>query len=156
MFGIEKIFSMENGENLKNIPVFWQESFSNGSVDALEKVSGIQVTETYEGLLPVNALMGYKKTGDHTFPYMIGSLVQEGSNPMGYEVVEIPASKWGVFTTETYTIENTSDAVQDLWKRIFSDWFPTSGFEMAEGPQLEMYYKTKGIEEYCEVWIPLK
>lgn len=100
--------------------------------------------------------MGYKKTGDNTFPYMIGSLMQEGCNPTGYDLVEIPALKWGVFTTETYTVENTSDAVQDLWKRIFSEWLATSNYEMAEGPQLEMYYKGKGVEEFCEVWIPLK
>lgn len=73
----------------------------------------------------------------------------------GYDLVEIPALKWGV-TTKIYTVENTSDVVQDLWKRIFSEWLPTSNYEMAEGPQLEIYYKGKCVEEFCEIWIPLK
>jgi AraC family transcriptional regulator len=156
MFGLERIFSMEDGQNFMDIPAFWQECFSNGSVEALEKVSGINVTDDYEGLLPVNAIMGYKETGDNTLPYMIGCLMQEASNPTGYDVVEIPALKWGVFTTEPFRIENTSDAVQDLWKRIFTEWLPSSKYIMAEGAQLEMYYNDKGTEEFCEIWIPMK
>lgn len=156
MFGVERIISMEGGQNFIEIPAFWQECFGNGTVEALENVSGIHITDDYEGLLPVHAVMSYKGTGGNTFPYMIGCFVHENSKIAGYELIEIPASKWGIFTTEPYKVENTSDAVQGLWKKIFAEWFPTSGYEVAEGARLEVYKKGKGTNEFCEIWIPIK
>ena len=156
MFGIERIISMENGQNFIDVPEFWKECFGNGTVETLENVSGITVTDEYEGLLPVHAVMSYKNTGGNTFPYLIGCQMQKNSKSEGYEVIEIPAIKWAIFTTEPYKVENTSDAVQDVWKSIFSEWFPSSGYEVAEGARLEMYYKSKGNDEYCEIWIPIK
>lgn len=156
MFGVERVFSTENGQNFEDIPAFWQECFKNGTIDELENVSGIKVTDDYKGLLPVNAIMSYKETGENTLAYMIGCLMKDNSNPNGYEVIEIPAFKWCVFTTEPYKVENTSEVVQDLWKRIFSEWFPSSGFEIEDGAQLEMYHKGFGSDEFCEIWIPIK
>jgi hypothetical protein len=38
MIGVEKIISMINGENFKEIPSFWKESFQNGTVDKLDEL----------------------------------------------------------------------------------------------------------------------
>lgn len=48
-------------------------------------------------------------------------------------------------------------AILDIWKRIYSEWFPTSGYEQAQGPNIEKHYwKDDKREEYiCEVWIPI-
>lgn len=156
VFGIERVFSTEQGKNFQEIPAFWQESFDNGLVERLGKASGIKLTEDYEGLLPVIGLMDYKETGENTFPYMIGALLQEGSDPEGYDLIDIGELKWGVFTSELYERENVTEAVQNLWKSIFGEWFPASEEEVAAGPQLEMYYQSKDKKEFCEVWIPLK
>ena len=156
MFGVERIISMANGQNFKDVPKFWQESFANGMVEKLEKASGIEVFDDYEGVLPVHAVMSYKETGDETFPYMIGALLLDNSDPSDYEVNEIPAAKWAIFSTEPYQVEQTTEHVQALWNAIFSEWFPSSGYEVAIGARLEMYYKAKGTDEYCEIWIPVQ
>ncbi len=156
MFGKEKVINMTNGQNFVEVPEFWQECFKNGSVDALEDASGIIITDEYEGPFPVHAIMCHRDTGKDTFPYLIGCLLLEGSHPGSHDVVEIPALEWAIFTTVPYTMEGTTAAVQDLWKRIYTEWFPTSGYESAEGPQLELYCKGKGTQEYCEIWIPVK
>lgn len=47
--------------------------------------------------------------------------------------------------------------VEDVWKRIYSEWFPSSGFEQVEGPCIEKYFwNNDKYDEYtCEVWIPV-
>lgn len=156
MFGIERIISMENGQNFIDVPEFWQESFANGTVEKLEKASGIEANDDYEGVLPVHAVMSYKGTGDLSFPYMIGSLLLDKSNTTGYEIIEVPPTKWAIFSTEPYLVEHTTEHVQALWKAIFSEWFPSSDYEPATGARIEMYYKTKGANEFCEIWIPIR
>lgn len=156
MFGIERIINSTKGQNFIDIPKFWQACFADGSVEKLEKSSGINITSGYEGLLPVNSVMSYKDTGKDSFPYMIGCLVLESSDPRGYEIIEIPALKWGVFRSENFKEEDTTEVVQGLWRKIFSDWFPSVAYEIQTGAQLEMYYKDKDKMEYCEVWIPIK
>lgn len=48
--------------------------------------------------------------------------------------------------------------VEDVWKRIYSEWFPSSGFEQVEGPCIEKYFwNNDKYDEYtCEVWIPVR
>ena len=43
-------------------------------------------------------------------------------------------------------------------QRIFSEWFPSSGWEHADRPELEIYSSgdIRGANYYSEVWIPLQ
>ncbi|GFN32971.1 hypothetical protein PCURB6_32310 [Paenibacillus curdlanolyticus] len=43
--------------------------------------------------------------------------------------------------------------LQKLWERIYTEWFPTSGYEQVEAPQFEMYYGMSGHTQ-GEIWIP--
>lgn len=49
-------------------------------------------------------------------------------------------------------------AIQYVWKRIYSEWFPSSGFEQVEGPCMEKYFwdDDKYDKYKCEVWIPVR
>jgi len=48
-------------------------------------------------------------------------------------------------------------AIQDTYRRIFGEWFPTSSYEHAGGPELEVYPPgDRASPGYvCEVWIPI-
>lgn len=48
-------------------------------------------------------------------------------------------------------------AIQQVWERIFSEWFPTVGFEHAGGPEPEVYLEGDAAsEDYrCEIWVPV-
>ncbi|CRH75300.1 DNA gyrase inhibitor [Chlamydia trachomatis] len=50
------------------------------------------------------------------------------------------------------------DSMQQAWKRIFSEWFPTSGHEHAGTPELEVYDNADASnpDYYSEIWIPIK
>ena len=47
--------------------------------------------------------------------------------------------------------------MQPMWKRIWQEWFPTSGYEAVEGVFFEMYYGLARHENgFGEIWIPVK
>jgi AraC family transcriptional regulator len=52
-------------------------------------------------------------------------------------------------------VEEGPEYVPALWKRIFGEWFPTSGYTHTENPEVEAYYRRPDGREYCEVWIPV-
>lgn len=155
VFGMEEIVSMECGENLKRIPQLWRQVMADGTLERLAMDSGARWTEESRGIKPVNAVMSYRETGGTTFPYMIFASAGKSGVPEGYTVAEIPALKYAVFTTEEHTADRTVVQIQSLWKRIYSEWFPMSGYEPVNGPQFELYGVSENGLEYCEVWIPV-
>ncbi|WP_411764328.1 GyrI-like domain-containing protein [Bacillus atrophaeus] len=49
-------------------------------------------------------------------------------------------------------------SVQQTWDRIFSEWFPSTGYEHAEAPELEAYPASGDIhasDHRTEIWIPV-
>jgi AraC family transcriptional regulator len=77
-----------------------------------------------------------------------------GDTPEGLLELEIPASKWGVFEVHGAM----PDAMQNTWKQIISEWFPSSHYEHAGTPDLEVYTNgnPSNPDYYSEIWIPLK
>jgi AraC family transcriptional regulator len=49
-------------------------------------------------------------------------------------------------------------AIQKVWNRIFSEWLPSTGYELENKPQIEFYYPGDSQSEgyKSEVWIPVK
>lgn len=50
------------------------------------------------------------------------------------------------------------EAQQNIWKRLYTEWFPNSGYEHAEAPDLEWYSEENmDSDSYLsEIWIPIK
>ena len=51
------------------------------------------------------------------------------------------------------------DAMPRVWERIFSEWFPATGYEHAGGPEMEVYLSDadpSSEDYYSEIWIPIK
>lgn len=47
--------------------------------------------------------------------------------------------------------------MQDMWRRIWGEWFPTSAYEMCDGAQFEMYYGLANHgNAFGEIWVPVK
>ncbi|WP_153127409.1 AraC family transcriptional regulator [Peribacillus tepidiphilus] len=67
--------------------------------------------------------------------------------------LEVPASTWAVFEA----IGPFPDTLQDVWGRIYSEWFPTSNYEQIEGPEI-LWIGSKDLTSptvKCEIWIPV-
>ena len=67
--------------------------------------------------------------------------------------LEVPASSWAVFEA----IGPFPDTLQDVWGRIYSEWFPSSNYEQIEGPEI-LWNESKDVtlsSFKSEIWIPV-
>ncbi|MCM3446728.1 MULTISPECIES: AraC family transcriptional regulator [Bacillus] len=67
--------------------------------------------------------------------------------------LEVPASTWAVFEAAG----SFPDALQEVWGRIYSEWFPSSHYEQIEGPEI-LWNEHKDVTSpsfKSEIWIPI-
>lgn len=152
--GVEFIVKNTNEENFTSIPEFWDTNYANGTVKRLEQIT---LNNPVKNLCNVNAIMCYETTSEDTFPYMIGLVDFSGDSvvPSDLKTVDVNAYTWAIFRTENHKPSETVEKIQALWKRIFPEWFPNSGYEHAEGPDMELYFMLDDNLSYSEVWIPV-
>lgn len=68
--------------------------------------------------------------------------------------LEVPASAWAVFTA----VGPFPAALQETWGRIYSEWFPSSEYELSEGPEI-LWNEHKDVSSpqfKSEIWIPIR
>lgn len=74
--------------------------------------------------------------------------------PARWEVLPVDAGTWAVFTA----IGEFPKALQDIWARIYAEWFPGSGYELTGGPEM-LWNESKDTSrpDYkSEIWIPVR
>lgn len=145
LVGVKERVNNTNGENFKRIPKFWQETMESGKCAKMCAISNGNPS----GLMGVCA--NAEVCGEQ-FDYYIACSTNEPV-PEGMEEVMVPACKWVVFTC-TGPIPN---AMQDVWKRIYTEWFPNSGYDHAMQPEIEWYSEgDMSKEDYIsEIWVPV-
>ncbi|WP_339157244.1 AraC family transcriptional regulator [Paenibacillus sp. FSL W8-0186] len=65
----------------------------------------------------------------------------------------VPASTWAVFEA----VGPFPDTLQQVWGRIYSEWFPSSSYELAPGPEI-LWNESKDVSSQAyrsEIWIPV-
>ena len=134
----------KDGENSHRIPKLWLESNANGTTDKLLEI-GVD-----KDLLGICSDMNHEK---EVFSYWIAVEAAPDTEPQGFATKVIPAASWAVFTS----VGPMPDAIQQVWARIFQEWFPATGYEHTGGPEFELYLPGRpDAEDYrCEVWIPV-
>ncbi|MFD2132401.1 GyrI-like domain-containing protein [Pseudogracilibacillus auburnensis] len=134
------------GENNKRIAAFWNESHENGFTEELAKNCG--------SLGLIGICMDFDKQQEN-LTYLICAEKQMENVPSDWEEKEIPAASWAVFPVHGAM----PDAMPKVWERIFSEWFPATGYEHAGGPEMEVYLSDadpSSEDYYSEIWIPIK
>lgn len=148
LIGIKQEFAMVQDENLIGIPKFWNEVNSDGTSKRLGNLNNGWI----KGLLGV-CVDSRDDEKCASIDYWIATEC-DGTVPEEFSRLMIPASKWVVFEVHG----PMPDAIQKVWKQIFSEWFPTSGYEHAGTPELEVYSDADvtNSDYYSEIWIPIK
>jgi len=70
-----------------------------------------------------------------------------------FTMLEVPAMTWAVFEA----IGPFPEALQNVWGRIYAEWFPSSNYEQVEGPEI-LWNEHKDITSptfKSEIWIPV-
>ena len=140
--GIREWTTFENGQNFVNIPGMWCKL----SPEDFARLASLADTDL-TGILGVCA-----DVYDGGFDYWIAAATTKPCPP-GWEEKAIPALTWAVFEV----VGPIPGAIQEVTRRIFSEWLPNSGYEHAEAPELEWYAEgDMNADDYrCEVWIPV-
>ncbi|MFT4105064.1 MAG: AraC family transcriptional regulator [Lacrimispora sp.] len=144
LVGFKERMPMENGENFKRIPQLWCEMGSQGKLEEMMK---------YNDREDLSCMGICANMDEKEFDYYIAT----GSGkeiPEDMEEILIPAGTYAIFEC----IGRMPEGQQNVWKRIFTEWFPLSGYEMADGPQLEWYSQedTDSDDYKSEIWIPVR
>ncbi|GAK14142.1 AraC family transcriptional regulator [Geomicrobium sp. JCM 19039] len=142
--GVNETFSLENGENFKEIPKRWDRLINEGTTDQLFALN--------DG--PIAGLLGLcVGKNEKSVEYWIGTASGAGRSD-SFNHIQIPASTWAVFEVHG----PMPGAMQAVWKKIYSEWLPSSGYEHTGTPELEVYSKDDPYREdlYSEIWVPVK
>ena len=148
--GKSTMISTENGENFKSIPAFWKKCGQDGTTKKIKALTEKCKTGIISGATA--AVLCYKETDTEEYwSYLIG--VETSGDVPEMETIIIPSQTWAIFES----IGPMPDAIQNVWKRIWSEWFPASQYEHDKGPELEIYPPgdSNSPDYYCEVWIPV-
>lgn len=135
----------ENDRNIAEIPAFWAEEASKGTI---EKLCAMNNTD-FQAVLGVCS--GNFATSME-FDYFI-AVPSTLPVPEGYDELIIPSAQWAVFEC----IGPMPHSIQQLTKRIFAEWLPSSGYSLSDTPDIEVYYEGDNTKaDYkSEVWAPV-
>ena len=156
VFGIEGVFRTDGGGGTPETPAkLWEQSHSNGDVKRLEERAGELPSFVSQHLHSVHAVCSYRKTGSDTFPYMLCAFKGESSDTDGYSTVTIPAHTWAIFPSEPHSWDQFDETIETLYRRFYTEWLPTAGYEQVDGIEFEMYGARDGLND-VELWFAVR
>lgn len=136
----------EGGSPAEGVAAFWSAMNGDGTVGRLVQLSDGEIKG------PVGVTRSYD-SDKNTVEYWIGvESSAEASN--GFSAAELPAAKWAVFEV----IGPVATAMPQAWRRIYSEWFPSNGYEPADQPPMEVYLDPNPFNENAanEIWVAVR
>lgn len=80
-------------------------------------------------------------------------VITSAAPPEGTTVLPVPAGTWAVFTTSG----PAPRAIQELWRDVFTEWFPSNPYRGRPGPEILRTRLTPGrAEGDAELWLPVE
>ena len=137
--GISAPLFKEIEKNFTIVPGLWGKAAGDGTI---QKLAGMMDSQPV-GLLGVSAC-----NDEEEWKYFIA--VASSQKDDAFEEYIVPASTWAVFPGS-----GTNQSVQELEQRIVTEWLPTSGYEYANAPDIEVYLNPDPQNAQYEVWIPV-
>lgn len=126
-------------KNFTVIPTKWQEVSTNGTLQKL-----ISMMDT-----PPMGVLGVSLCND-TEPWKYYIAVPTSLEKNDFEDCIVPAATWAIFSGE-----GANQSIQELERRIVTEWLPTSGYEYGNAPDVEVYLNPDPQNAQYEVWIPV-
>ena len=124
-------------KNFAVIPQKWQEISMDGT---LQKLIGMMDTPGVLGVSTCNNAEAWR--------YYIA--VATSRDQDGLEEYIVPAATWAIFSGL-----GPNQSIQELERRIVTEWLPTSGYEYGNAPDIEVYLNPDPQNAQYEVWIPV-
>ncbi|MEW2587200.1 AraC family transcriptional regulator [Streptomyces virginiae] len=85
--------------------------------------------------------------------YWVGVAVRPGAAAEGLDALDVPAGTWAVFDNRG----PYPSALQELWRDVFTQWFPSNPYASRPGPELLLTRPVEvGAETDSQLWIPVE
>jgi len=142
MVGIKEIVSKIDDKNLHRIPELWRSHY-------MEKMELAKLSKELKQYV-YGVTMNFT---DNSFDYYIATMTDEITK--GYmKEIKIPKATWAVFKC----IGSLPDAQYNMWRRIFTEWLPFSGYTLLEIPEIEWYSDGDIYSSTyeSEIWLPVQ
>lgn len=138
--GVSEPLETEIEKNFEIVPQMWGKAAVNGTIPKLAAMMG----EVPLGLLGVSSC---NELDNWRYYIAVAS-----SQPIEDDLEEyiVPSSTWAIFSGE-----GSNQSIQNLEKRIVTEWLPTSGYEYGNAPDIEVYLNPDPDNAKYEVWIPV-
>lgn len=138
--GVSASLEKDIEKNFNIVPAMWGQAFQSGTIEKLATMMNGEV----KGLLGVSSC---NKDSDWKY-YIAVASTQSVENE--FEEFIVPEANWAIFTGKGSNI-----SIQELEKRIVTEWLPTSGYEYGNAPDIEVYISPDPEDALYEVWIPV-
>lgn len=146
--GVKLSTTMEDGACYAEIPKFWENAGRSGELARLVPM----IEKEPCGVLGISACCE-PVTDTSKFDYYIAVATGKEVPSASMEAFTVPAATWAVFEC----IGPMPGTIQDMQKRITTEWLPSSGYQYGSAPDIEVYYDEDGSkpDARSEVWIPV-
>ncbi len=142
--GLKTPLDKDIEKNFQSVPMFWQKVSQSGAIPKLCTL----ITGEPNGVLGVSVCLG-----DEAWEYYI-SVISDLPIPEDFPdlcAYTFSASTWAVFPGKGAM----PNSIQELEKRIVTEWLPASGYEYASAPDIEVYQNADPQNAVFEVWLPI-
>ena len=139
--GISAPLHQELEKNFEVVPMMWQKAAMTGIIPKL----GQMMNGELNGILGVSACNEREQC-----KYFI-AVTSDAPLDESLEEYIVPTATWAIF----YGEGTMPDSIQDLEKRIVTEWLPSSGYEYGNAPDIEVYLSPDPQNAKFEVWIPV-
>ena len=139
IIGVSVPLYKEIEKNFTIIPSKWQAISEDGTLKKL-----IDMMDT-----PPMGVLGVSICNDaEQWRYYIA--VSSSQTQKDFEEYTVPAATWAIFSGQ-----GANQSIQELERRIVTEWLPTSGYEYGSAPDVEVYLNPDPQNAQYEVRIPV-
>ncbi|MBU5353132.1 AraC family transcriptional regulator [Paenibacillus silvae] len=130
------------------IASMWK-SLTSEDIDRLKQLSNVEP----QGLISASVNFSEGRMEEQgELDHYIGAATSKEC-PKDFSKLEVPALTWAVFEA----VGPFPETLQQVWSRIYSEWFPSANYEVARGPEI-LWNEGKDVsspEFRSEIWIPV-
>lgn len=143
MIGVKTKLCGDMEKNFQVVPEFWQKVDKTDTIPALFALMNGEP----------KALLGVCANAGEEAEYYIAVLSDQPLPKERPDITEytVPAGTWAVFPGRGAM----PAAIQELEKRMITEWLPASGYEYANAPDIEVYLTADPQDTEFEVWLPV-
>jgi predicted transcriptional regulator YdeE/AraC-like DNA-binding protein len=125
------------------------ESLDEQVIVQMKKLAG----QEPEGILSAAVYLTDSRDAGDEADYWIGVVTAPETAAEQLDVLDVPAGAWAVFDNHG----PYPSALQQLWRDVFTQWFPSNPYTSRPGPELIRTQPVEiGTETDSQLWIPVE